>query len=55
VTGKNNYDEGLSEKEIHPLQDAWMSICASCWLLPRGQIMTAAALLAQKQVPNDRN
>jgi isoquinoline 1-oxidoreductase alpha subunit len=46
--------EGLSEDGSHPLQRAWTEIdVPQCGYCQAGQIMSAAALLAQKPKPTD--
>jgi isoquinoline 1-oxidoreductase subunit alpha len=46
--------EGLSENGSHPLQRAWTEIdVPQCGYCQAGQIMSAAALLAQKPKPTD--
>lgn len=46
--------EGLSADGDHPLQRAWMAEKVSqCGYCQSGQIMTAAALLAEKPSPTD--
>jgi isoquinoline 1-oxidoreductase alpha subunit len=46
--------EGLSADGSHPLQKAWMELCVpQCGYCQAGQIMSAAALLAQKPQPTD--
>jgi len=46
--------EGLSRDSLHPLQRAWIAESVpQCGYCQSGQIMTAAALLAEKPVPND--
>lgn len=46
--------EGLADTEIHPVQDAWDEIdVAQCGYCQPGQIMTAAALLANTPKPTD--
>ncbi len=46
--------EGLSARTDHPVQQAWMEIdVAQCGYCQPGQIMSAAALLAQKARPTD--
>ena len=46
--------EGLSKKGDHPVQRAWKEIdVPQCGYCQTGQIMTAAALLKQKQKPSD--
>jgi isoquinoline 1-oxidoreductase alpha subunit len=46
--------EGLSKDGLHPVQRAWIAEdVAQCGYCQTGQIMTAAALLAQKPNPSD--
>ena len=46
--------EGLSAKGTHPLQRAWQEVdVAQCGYCQSGQLMTAAALLAEKPKPTD--
>jgi len=46
--------EGLSDKSDHPVQQAWMEVdVPQCGYCQSGQIMSAAALLAQKAQPTD--
>ncbi len=46
--------EGLSPEGNHPLQRAWVDLgIPQCGFCQAGQIMTAAALLAQKPKPTD--
>src|SRR5438874_5283030 len=46
--------EGLSPDRSHPVQRAWMEIdVPQCGYCQSGQIMSAAALLAQKPKPTD--
>jgi aerobic-type carbon monoxide dehydrogenase small subunit (CoxS/CutS family) len=46
--------EGLSENGTHPVQRAWVELdVPQCGYCQAGQIMSAAALLAQKPVPTD--
>ena len=46
--------EGLSADGTHPLQVAWQDIdVPQCGYCQAGQIMSAAALLAQKPKPTD--
>ena len=46
--------EGLSPSGTHPVQRAWMEIdVPQCGYCQSGQVMTAAALLAQKPKPTD--
>jgi isoquinoline 1-oxidoreductase alpha subunit len=46
--------EGLSPDQSHPVQRAWMSAnVAQCGYCQAGQIMQAAALLAEKRRPTD--
>jgi isoquinoline 1-oxidoreductase alpha subunit len=46
--------EGLSDKTDHPVQKAWIEIdVPQCGYCQSGQIMSAAALLAEKSSPTD--
>jgi aerobic-type carbon monoxide dehydrogenase small subunit (CoxS/CutS family) len=46
--------EGLSDKTEHPVQKAWIEIdVPQCGYCQSGQIMSAAALLAEKPSPTD--
>jgi isoquinoline 1-oxidoreductase alpha subunit len=46
--------EGLSAKNDHPVQKAWIELdVPQCGYCQSGQIMSAAALLAQKANPTD--
>ena len=46
--------EGLSAKTDHPVQRAWIELdVPQCGYCQSGQIMSAAALLAQKASPTD--
>jgi len=46
--------EGLSKDRSHPVQKAWIEIdVPQCGYCQSGQIMSAAALLAQNAQPND--
>jgi isoquinoline 1-oxidoreductase alpha subunit len=46
--------EGLSADGSHPLQRAWVDLrVPQCGYCQAGQIMTAAALLAEKPAPTD--
>lgn len=46
--------EGLSANELHPVQKAWLAHqVAQCGYCQPGQIMSAAALLAQNPDPSD--
>lgn len=46
--------EGLSEKGDHPVQLAWKKLdVPQCGYCQSGQIMSAAALLAQNNAPSD--
>jgi isoquinoline 1-oxidoreductase subunit alpha len=50
--------EGLAphEQRLHPVQQAWMAIdVPQCGYCQAGQIMAAAALLAQNPNPSDRD
>jgi isoquinoline 1-oxidoreductase subunit alpha len=47
--------EGLSRDGSHPLQKAWVELAVpQCGFCQAGQIMTAAALLAKRPKPSDR-
>ncbi|MFD2569258.1 (2Fe-2S)-binding protein [Spirosoma soli] len=47
--------EGLSTDGSHPVQQAWMEIdVPQCGYCQAGQIMAAAALLAEKKTPTDK-
>jgi aerobic-type carbon monoxide dehydrogenase small subunit (CoxS/CutS family) len=46
--------EGLSPQGTHPVQRAWQEVdVPQCGFCQSGQIMSAAALLAQKAAPTD--
>ena len=46
--------EGLSPQGTHPVQRAWVELdVPQCGFCQSGQIMSAAALLAQKATPTD--
>src|SRR5205809_3861069 len=46
--------EGLSDKGDHPVQRAWIEVdVPQCGFCQPGQVMSAAALLAQKPAPTD--
>jgi len=46
--------EGLSDKTDHPVQKAWIEIdVPQCGFCQSGQVMSAAALLAEKPSPTD--
>jgi aerobic-type carbon monoxide dehydrogenase small subunit (CoxS/CutS family) len=48
--------EGLSADGSHPLQRAWIELdVAQCGYCQAGQIMTAAALLANNPHPTDQD
>lgn len=48
--------EGLSPAGDHPVQKAWMEVDApQCGFCQPGQIMSAAALLAAKPTPTDKD
>ena len=48
--------EGLSAKTDHPVQRAWIEIdVPQCGYCQSGQIMSAAALLAQNKTPTDQD
>src|SRR5882757_7162854 len=47
--------EGLGAGQLHPVQQAWIAEqVPQCGYCQSGQIMSAAALLAQKPQPTDR-
>jgi len=46
--------EGISAKELHPVQQAWVeNDVPQCGFCQTGQIMSAIALIAQKPNPDD--
>lgn len=48
--------EGLSEKNDHPLQKAWLELDVSqCGYCQAGQIMSAAVLLKENKNPTDQD
>lgn len=48
--------EGLSEKNDHPLQKAWMELdVVQCGYCQAGQIMSAAVLLRENKNPTDQD
>ncbi len=48
--------EGLSDKNDHPLQKAWMELdVAQCGYCQSGQIMSAAVLLKENKNPTDED
>jgi len=48
--------EGLSEKNDHPLQKAWLKLDVSqCGYCQAGQIMSAAVLLNENKNPTDQD
>jgi isoquinoline 1-oxidoreductase alpha subunit len=48
--------EGLSPDRSHPVQKAWLELdVPQCGYCQSGQIMSAAALLAQKPIPTDQD
>ncbi len=48
--------EGLSPDGSHPVQKAWLDVeVAQCGFCQTGQIMAAAALLAEKPKPTDKD
>jgi isoquinoline 1-oxidoreductase alpha subunit len=48
--------EGLSAKTDHPVQRAWMELdVPQCGFCQAGQLMSAAALLAQNKTPTDQD
>ncbi len=56
VQGKVTTIEGLSPDASHPVQRAWLQHqVPQCGYCQSGQIMAAAALLAQNPAPSDRD
>ncbi|HVG26144.1 MAG TPA: (2Fe-2S)-binding protein [Acidobacteriaceae bacterium] len=57
ATGSITTIEGLAEGEkLHPLQQAWVDLdVAQCGYCQGGQILSAAALLAEKPKPTDQD
>jgi isoquinoline 1-oxidoreductase alpha subunit len=57
AAGKNiTTIEGLDQNHAHPVQAAWEKVnVAQCGYCQAGQIMQAAALLAQKPKPTDND
>ena len=57
AAGKNvTTIEGLSHDRSHPLQKAWIAVdVPQCGYCQSGQIMVAAALLAEKPAPTDED
>lgn len=54
VSGPITTIEGLGEGALHPLQQAWVEAqVAQCGYCQSGQIMQAAALLAENPQPSD--
>jgi isoquinoline 1-oxidoreductase alpha subunit len=48
--------EGLSAKTDHPVQRAWMELdVPQCGYCQSGQLMSAAALLAENKTPTDQD
>ena len=48
--------EGLSARSDHPVQRAWMELdVPQCGYCQSGQLMSAAALLAQNKTPTDQD
>jgi isoquinoline 1-oxidoreductase alpha subunit len=48
--------EGLSSDRSHPIQRAWIELdVPQCGYCQSGQIMSAAALLANNSLPNDQD
>jgi isoquinoline 1-oxidoreductase alpha subunit len=48
--------EGLSARSDHPVQRAWMELdVPQCGFCQSGQLMSAAALLAQNKAPTDQD
>tara|TARA_X000000950_G_scaffold148831_1_gene183586 strand:- start:3861 stop:4328 length:468 start_codon:yes stop_codon:yes gene_type:complete len=47
--------EGLGEKKLHPVQEAWLDIqVPQCGYCQSGQIMMAASLIANNPDPSDQ-
>jgi len=57
VAGRNVVTiEGLSEKNDHPLQKAWLELdVPQCGYCQSGQIMSAAVLLRENKNPTDKD
>jgi len=56
VTADVKTIEGLSPDGAHPLQKAWMEVdVPQCGYCQAGQLMSAAALLASKPKPTDKD
>jgi isoquinoline 1-oxidoreductase alpha subunit len=54
--GKITTIEGLSEKNDHPLQKAWIELdVPQCGYCQSGQLMSAAVLLRENPNPNDED
>jgi len=54
--GKITTIEGLSEKNDHPLQRAWIELdVPQCGYCQSGQLMSAAVLLRENPNPNDED
>jgi len=54
--GKITIIEGLSEKNDHPLQRAWIELdVPQCGYCQSGQLMSAAVLLRENPNPNDED
>jgi isoquinoline 1-oxidoreductase subunit alpha len=54
--GKITTIEGLSEKNDHPLQKAWIELdVPQCGYCQSGQIMSAAVLLRENKNPTDQD
>jgi len=55
-SGKITTIEGLSEKNDHPLQKAWIELdVPQCGYCQSGQLMSAAVLLRENPNPNDED
>ncbi len=55
-SGKITTIEGLSEKNDHPLQKAWIELdVPQCGYCQSGQIMSAAVLLRENSNPSDED
>ncbi|MCR9245079.1 MAG: (2Fe-2S)-binding protein [bacterium] len=54
VTAEITTIEGLSKNGDHPVQESWRELCVpQCGYCQSGQMMTAAALLADGSKPDD--
>lgn len=56
ATAKITTIEGIGEDVPHPVQKAWIELqVPQCGYCQSGQIMSAAALLAKKPMPSDKD